>query len=593
MSHQPTNRPTNQPTNQPPSRLSIEVALWILVVVVALALRLYRLDAAPLAAHEAREAMLAWQAATNQLTNQPTSQLTNQPFLFAANTALFVLCGANDTLARLWPALLGSVLALTPFLLRQRVGRLGALAAGLYLAISPTALFASRQLDGAVVAAAGVMAWVGGLVHFLDAARRSWLTLAAVGLALAAVAGPLACGLALTLALAWMVLGWAWPGGRAREWWGLVRPQLPHALVVFLLVALALATGMGWNPAGLGAIGDAIAAWFRRFGPASGFATPPVALLAVYEPLALLLGIGGVVWAVRRGWRLGVLLGLWASLQVVLVSLMPNRMPLDTLGIVLPLALLAGYAVEMLARDVQAQRLWAGEWLYAVVVLALWVHLYLRLARYALYGEAADLFLALLTLALQVFLAAIFVMAVQTASVLRDVVIGTGIALLAVTLSAGWGLAYVRPADPRELLTYRPTAETVRDLVRTLRDLSWRRTGMPETLGFTLVADPDSVAAWYLRDFSAVRQVGEAGELGTDAPGPVVVASRPGWSPSGSRYAGQEFVLRRSWDTRTVGCVRGWPPQCAGLFRWLFFRRTLGTPVVEEALVLWVYRGEE
>jgi predicted membrane-bound mannosyltransferase len=127
------------------------MTLWVLIAVVALALRLTHLDAAPLNASEAREAMLAWRVGQSFQTAGRLESLPHasgySPLLLAANTLLFTVCGASDALARLWPALFGSVLALTPFLLRRRIGRVGALAAGLYLALSPTALLASRQLE--------------------------------------------------------------------------------------------------------------------------------------------------------------------------------------------------------------------------------------------------------------------------------------------------------------------------------------------------------------------------------------------------------------------------------------------------------------
>lgn len=577
-------KPADQSVNRPPVRFTVESALWALIVVVALTLRLYRLDAAPLAIGEAREALLAWRAVNGQ--EMPTTGYT--PLLFAANAMLFALCSANDALARLWPALLGSALALTPLLFRQRIGRLGAWAAGMYLTVSPTALFAARQLDGATIVAVGVLAWLGGLLRFLDSGRRSWLMLAASGLALAATAGSVACGWVLTFGLAWLGLAWAWPGRRVGELWGLLRPHLLHALVVSLLVALALATGLGWNLAGVGAMGDLVADWFRRFGPVSdGFVASPIVLLVVYEPLALLFGIGGLVWAVRHTWRLGVLLGLWAGLQVVIVSWMPGRLPLDTLGIVLSLALLTGYAVQVLVQSMHSQKVWVGEWLYALVALILGVHFYLRLARYTLYEIEADLFLALLTLILLLFLAAVFVMAAQTTVVLRGFVIGAGVLFLLATLSAGWRLAYVRPSDPRELLTYEPAADTVRDLVGTLRDLSWRKTGMPETLALTLIAPSEPVAAWYLRDFGNLRLLETPDNVQAGQLGPFVVASRTDWTPSDGNYAGQEFVLRYSWDAREVRCVWEGSLQCARFFRWLLFRR--GTLRADHSLVLWVF----
>lgn len=575
----PTTRPVDQPINRP--IITLEAALWILIAVVALALRLAHLDAAPLNGREAREAMLAWRAATGQ--GMP--QANYSPLLFAANALLFTLCGASDALARLWPALFGSGLALTPFLLRKRVGRVGALAAGLCLALSPTALFASRQLDGTVAVAAGGMVFLGGLIRFFDTSKHSWLTLSSVGLALAVTSGPSAYGLLLTLGLAWLILAWAWPGER----WALPRLHVSNVLVVVLFATLALSTGLGWNPAGLGAVGSSLLAWIARFGPVSNPVASPFVLVAVYEPLILLFGLGGLAWATARGHRFGALLGLWAGLGTLLLALMPGRTPLDTLWVLLPLAMLAGIAIEWLVQSLRERGAWLGEGLYVPVVLVLWVHSYLILAHYARFGAPTDLVIVLLVVALQILLAAILTLALRVDTVLRAFVVGTGIVLLAITLSTGWGVAYVRPADPRELLVREPTAVGVGDLVQTLRDLSWRETGMPTTLPFTLESAPDPVLAWYLRDFSAARRV-ESPDI--TQVGRVLVTLRRDLTlldvPDDVEFVGQDFALRRSWNPAEVGCAWGWPPRCSAAVGWLLLRRTPSLPVVEQWAVLWL-----
>ncbi|MEE8391478.1 MAG: hypothetical protein V3S14_11870, partial [Anaerolineae bacterium] len=300
---------TNQSSNQ---SFTVEMALWILIAVVALALRLARLDAAPLNGHEARQAILAWRA----VTGQGMPEAGYSPLLFAANALLFALGGASDRLARLWPVLCGSALALTPFLFRRRIGRVGALATGLCLAFSPTLLFASRQLDGSVIAALSGTLFLGGVVCFFepsiakdeqDTTSRAWLTLAAGGLGLAVVSSSSAYGLLVALGLAWAVLAWAWPDQGVRRLWTLLRPHLNYALLVFLFGGLALATALGWNLAGLGAVGDLLSAWIARFGPAPNPAVSPLTLLVVYELFILTFGIGGLVWAIWHSHRFGVL----------------------------------------------------------------------------------------------------------------------------------------------------------------------------------------------------------------------------------------------------------------------------------------------
>ena len=572
------------------SVLTVEMVLWGIVTVLALVLRLVHLDAAPLNVHEAREAMLAWGAATGQ--GMPMADYS--PVLLAANALLFALCGASDALARLGPALFGGALALTPFLLRERMGRVGALAAGLYLALSPTALVASRQLEGAVVAAVGGMACRGGLSRYFGTERRGWLSLAVGGLALAVTSSSSAYGLLLALGLSWVLLAWIWPNGEVQRLRGVWRLHGRHLLVMFSLVGLALATGLGWNLAGLGAAGDLLMAWLARFGPASSLVASPLTLLVVYEPLALAFGIGGLVWASRRRHRFGVLLGLWAGLGSLMLALMPGRMAVDMLWVVLPLAMLTGLATESLVQALRERGGWLSEGLYVPVVVVLWVHFYLMLARSAGLGSPTELALALLTVALQVLLALIFALAMSVGVAWRALGVGTGVVLLAVVLSAGWGVAYVRPADPLEpVLTRGPTAVGVHDLVQTLRDLSWRETGLPTALPFTLEAAPDSLLAWYLRDFSAARRVENLeaeGEMGA-----TLVTTRRDLGDlmlmdvrdDAVDYVGQDFALRRRWSPLEIGCTWDWPPQCSVAIEWLLFRSTVAPPVIQEWAVLW------
>lgn len=592
------------------TRITLETGLWILIGVVALVLRLGHLDAAPLGEAEAREALLAWRAVTGE--GMPTGDYT--PPLFALNALVFALQGggASDAAARLWPALFGSLLPLTPALLRRRIGRVPALAAGLYLALSPTPLFASRQLDGAVVAAVGWMAFLGGLVCFLDVGKdtdkRPWLILLAVGLALAVTSSPLAYGALLTLALAYLFLIAIWPGAGKDAAWRSPQSAIRNLqfLEMFLLAVFALVTGLGWNLAGLGATGGLLSEWIARFSAAPNPAASPLAMLIVYEPLALSFGLGGLVWAVWRGHLFGVLLGLWAGLGTVLLALMPGRTPVDLLAVLLPLAMLAGVAVDALVRSVRERGEWLSEGLYVLVVLILWGHLYLRLAHYAdpgAWDREQYLLLALLTVVLQILLAAIFSLAMGIEAALRGAALGTGIVLLAFTLSAGWGVAYVRPADPRELLVREPTAPQVHDLVQTLRDLSWSETGIPTTLPFTLEAAPDSVLAWYLRDFSAARRVesADAERIGLALVTAQRELSLPDEVLGGAEFAGQSFVLRRAWDPAEIRCT--WERtsaeserkllRCDTAIEWWLLRRTPSPPVADQWAVLWLRWDEE
>lgn len=570
-------------------KFKLETALWVLLVAVALTMRLANLGSLPLGLSEAHEAILSWRAVNDQSAAQTTVASGYSPFLLAVNALLFSLFEGGDGLARLWPAFFGTALTLTPLLLRKRLGHIGALVAGFCLAFSPTALVASRQLNGAVIAAFGVMACMGGLIRFVETNQRFWLALSAVGLALGLTSSPSVYGILSPLLLAGLITFYVL---HLTPYISSLRSHASYFIIIFIAAFLALSTGLGWNPTGFGVTGDLLAQWFARFVTTSGSTASPFVLLISYEQLTLLLGLAGLIWMILREQRLGFMLGIWAGLGLLLLIVMPGREPLDLMWVILPLACLSGAALNAFLHDLEIGEIWIGEVVYTLAVFVFWVYIYLRVARYAAFGDSADLLLVFLSFVLQLLLGASFALAIGFELALRDIASGTLIALLLFTLSVGWAGAYGDPVENCELLLTRPTAVGVRDLVHTLRNLSWRETGLPTTMEFTFVDPSDPVLSWYLRDFRAVRYVESVKAIAGE--GPVVTAEREPFVSDAS-YMGQDFVLRWHWDPLEFNC--SWQDgaiNCKWLAKWLLFReRPRGTEssplrVAEKWVTLWI-----
>ena len=126
----------------PLSWLTVEVALYILIGMIAAGLRFYALGAQPLRESEAAQALAAWRFSQGNFEGAAGYS----PLLFLGNVFTFVLLGASEALARLVPALSGTLLAVLPYFLRRHLGRSGALVASILLALSPSTLFFSRHL---------------------------------------------------------------------------------------------------------------------------------------------------------------------------------------------------------------------------------------------------------------------------------------------------------------------------------------------------------------------------------------------------------------------------------------------------------------
>src|SRR5512137_759420 len=138
----------NEATHRLVLTITLEVLLYAAITGVAAVLRLWNLEASPLSAREAAQAVAAF--------NGAPLPAGGSPLLFGVNQLLFGLFGAtvNDSGVRLAAALIGTIMVLLPYLFRSAIGRYGALAAALMLAISPTMVAASRSLDGSIVVAA-------------------------------------------------------------------------------------------------------------------------------------------------------------------------------------------------------------------------------------------------------------------------------------------------------------------------------------------------------------------------------------------------------------------------------------------------------
>jgi hypothetical protein len=489
------------------------------------------------------------------------------------------------------------------------------------------AVFASRQLSGAALVAVGGAVLLGGTVRFFDTGRRKWLALSAVGVALAVTAAPSAWDMLVALGLAVGFFTRVWSAAWMQWLWKSLRPHLACMLVVFVVAVLAFSTGMGWNLPGVGATGDLLAAWVSRLG--QGASLNSLGLLALYEPLALLSGLGGMTWAVRRKRCLGLVLGLWEGLGIVLHSLMPGWSRTESVWLVFPLAMLGGSAAEVLVQRSRGAVKWRGIWPYAAAAFALWVYLYLRIVQYALRGDFSELLRGALAFAvplLVLLLVAILILLTAgsqsrevleeilagTRKVLRGAAAGTCVMFLLITFAAGWGCAHVRPAAPQEPLVAEPTAVEVRSLVQTLQDISWRETGTATALPFVYDTSPYSVLAWYLRDFNVARRVEGLRESDVTPDITVVVNERRDWlqgqADQGDSLVGQDFALQRTWDTREIRCIPGdpsrcqnatnllqrvWctlerPPQCQALAAWLLLRQAPQMPKADAWAVLWM-----
>ncbi|HAL62513.1 MAG TPA: hypothetical protein DCP08_08925, partial [Chloroflexi bacterium] len=471
--------------------LTVEVGLYLSFIALGTALRLWGLGQRPLSPEEADLAYQAWRFYQG-LGGDPRGS----PLLFHATTLSYLLFGPSDCGARLLPALAGSALVGFPYLLRSRLGRVGALLISALLAFSPSYIFFSRSLGGEIIVVVGMVAFLFGLLRYGEDRSPRDLYLAIAGLAFSLVAdSQVYTILVIYLSFLPLLLLSGQPVGRGwRD--DLLSQAWLRALALLGAIVVLASTGGLLNPGGLQAAIDLFPAWLSQWS-GQGPWSYHLLLLLSYEPLILVLGLLGAGFVGRRN-LFSAFCVYWFGVSLILYTLMGEKSPPALLQITLPLIFLSGMLLEELVASIGGRISWRKEGLYLALSLPAVVYLFLQLAGWSYFVETERillLFLALFLLACVLFLCYSWLG--------REVAVRGGILLLclvlgALTWRAGWGVNYgMEMAEP---LLGQATSPDIRNLVEALESLSNQRERDRHSIGITLLGENPALL-WYLRGF--------------------------------------------------------------------------------------------
>ena len=159
-----------------------EVGAYGVILILALALRLWDLGGQALHHDESLHAVYSWYLYDGR--GYLHNPLMHGPFQFFGTAAIFWVLWDSDFTARLLPAIFGVVLVGTPILLRPYLGRSGALVTSVLLTLSPSFLYFSRFARNDIYMAVWVMLSIAFIWRYLDSGKSRYLVGLAAALAL-------------------------------------------------------------------------------------------------------------------------------------------------------------------------------------------------------------------------------------------------------------------------------------------------------------------------------------------------------------------------------------------------------------------------
>lgn len=559
---------------------TLETLFYILVFSLAVFERFLNLGKFPLSDAEANWALQA----LNLSRSQPVV-LGAQPFYTLLTSLVFTLFGNSNFLARFLPALCGSLLVLSPWFFRRWIGRVVALVMAVCLALDPGLIALSRIAGGSMPSVAfGILA--------LGAVFDRRLVLAGILGGLALLSGPAILLGILGFSLAWIIAILIERAGRINR---LAEPGSevfpPEPIVSFDLKALYFLIGTIFlagtlffrYPQGLGAMAGQIPAFLHGWNTASGIpALRLLVALLIYQPLALIFGIAGMVRSWLPGYPRSAVarrLSLWVLVALVVAMLYPGRQVEDLAWVLIPLWTLAAMEIVNGLAPVEKGIFSLISIGQALLIFLLLCFSWLNLAGLSHLGDINQ---PIVSSAILLIFGSILMATITTILVAlgwswdvarKGLVYGLAAALGIYMLSAGWGMAQLRPGGSQELWGDIPSSAETDLFLKTLGDLSEFQNGMRNKIDIVSLVDSPSLR-WILRNWSQARFTNEltTGELPS-----VVITNKDQNTPSlAASYRGQEFPLQiyPAWK----GVL---PPD---LPLWLTFRQA---PLDQKLIILW------
>jgi hypothetical protein len=311
-----------------------ESLLYVLAFLIALALRFIALGAMPLADAEAAPALQALRIAQGE-----SPALAPHPFYILSTSVMFFLYGGGTNfLARLLPALVGSLLVLAPLLFDDRLKPRPSLLLAFFIALDPGMVAISRQAASPIFAIAFVIFAFGFL-------NKNKPALASAFAALALLSGPSIWFGILALGITWAILQ-AFKITQLSTFnisTSLNASLQPSTfLIPFLITFLTIGSLFFLAPNGLSAAFASIPAFITSWAKISDVTAGRLVLsLFAYQPLAFLLAFIAIIRGWMRNIQRIIFLSMWLLVALLLAVFLPSRQMGDLAWMLIALNALA------------------------------------------------------------------------------------------------------------------------------------------------------------------------------------------------------------------------------------------------------------
>ncbi len=479
-------------------KISVEFFFYAGILIISLAFRFAFLDRISLNEDEARLAMEAWNIAQGK-----DLLISGQPGYLSLTAAFFFIFKASNFFARFWPALIGSLAVLLPYLFRDRLGKNTALILSLFMALDPFLINISRSANGSIFALVGLLAGIGFWFN-----RRPVWTGISFGLSLlgGVTLWPGLIVFILALFAAPKTLRSIWITGEGRRKNEVLVMAISLAVTVGLISTIFLT-----HPAGISAVGSSLIEYFQTWGSPSQMPYYSALILwLILEIPVLVLAIWGLISGTKEQNPMTAFCGIWGGLALLLAVVNQSNNLGELFWVSVPLLILAAMAIPRLITQIQIE---SKVVFYAetVAVIALFVFSFMNFTNLVNSNSMNPEDLrnriigTLLPLILLAVVTALFAWGWSAKSTRIGLVLGIGLILLTGWIGSAWKSAELGSHPEFEFNNSRGYPIGEKNLLKTISDLSLWSTSQANRVDIQIAnIDSDSLL-WALKSFDNVQ----------------------------------------------------------------------------------------
>jgi hypothetical protein len=535
---------------------NFEFTITLIIFLIALLIRFTRLGSAPFSSVEMD---FSWQAL--QVVRGEAVETGSQMAYIGLTSFTFFLTQANEFMARLWPALIGSLFVLVPLLWKEKLGRKVVLPLALLLAIDPLQIASSRIIGSPLISLSGLVA---GL-SFLENKKPA---LAGFALGLGLLGGASFWLGLVSIFVAYLLIKNLELGGKLNEkinginseqslpsfHWGSIIPW-------FLGTILVVGSCFFLEPSALGSTFGGLVNFFQRFSEPSTVKIWQILLaLLTYGFVPLVVGICAGVKAVMHKDHLGIFLLTWSIFSLLIIVLPPGRQVLDLIWVILPLWVLAArFVFSNLELPDKGLGVRFAVMLFTIVILG-FVLINIRSISVTDLGQVG-MINHLIAIAVGVLLLIISILLVgfgwkfefALSGLIFGLVIFTIISILALSLP-GIMLRSGNKAELWQTDAFSSNGDVIVDIITEVSD---RVVGEPFEAVVAVAGSGVQVHPWTLRDF---RNINYYDYLPVDSLPGFILTNQDLSSQVSSTYQGNEFLIlkRPSWESLRIEEIVSW-----------------------------------